>query len=280
MPNEHNDTDLARDPLIELFARLLRAYRDHLNLSRPKLAEALGCSPQWIEKLESGNQKPSIDTACDLDTYYGLHEVFQAIAEAVDGLGKRPRTDLPLGFDVFQVLESQATAIRSYCAQVVEGLLQSEDYARALMGAGQVRAKLEERVETRLARQNILARDTPPRLSVILDESVLRRPVGGPKVMYDQLAYLLDVATNSTNIQLRVLPFDRISWASTDGSFKILSLADGPDVAYFEGTGVGVVLRALDQVAEAGLRFDLVLGEAPTRAETIDMIARALEDYT
>jgi transcriptional regulator with XRE-family HTH domain len=280
MPNAHNDTDLARDPLIELFARLLRAYRDHLNLSRPKLAEALGCSPQWIEKLESGNQKPSIDTACDLDTYYGLHEVFQAIAEAVDGLGKRPRTDLPLGFDVFQVLESQATAIRSYCAQVVAGLLQTEDYARELMGAGQARPKLEDHVMSRLARQSILARDTPPRLAIILDESVLRRPIGGSEVMSNQLTHLLDIASHATNIQLRVLPFDRTNWASTDGSFTILSFANGPDVAYFEGTGIGVVLRTLDQVTEAGLRFDLVLGEALARAESIDLIARALEDYT
>ncbi|KAB2348483.1 helix-turn-helix domain-containing protein [Actinomadura rudentiformis] len=280
MPNEHDGGGLARDPLIELFARLLRGYRDHRKLSRPKLAEALGCSPQWIEKLESGGQKPSLDTARDLDTYYGLYEVFQAIAEAVEDLGKRPRTDLPLGFDVFQVLEAQANAVRSFCAQVVPGLLQTEDYARALMGAGQVRAKLEDRVRARLARQSILARDNPPRMSVILDESVLRRPVGGPKVMHDQLIYLLDVATHAVNVQLRVLPFERISWASTDGSFTVLSFADGPDVAYFEGTGVGVVLQAPDEVADAGLRFDLVLGEALTRAESIDVITTALEGYT
>ena len=280
MPSEHNGDGLARDPLMGLFARISRGYRDHHKLSRPKLAEALGCSPQWIEKLESGNQKPSVESAADLDTYYGLHEVFQAIAEAVEDLGKRPRTDFPLGFDVFQMLESQAIAIRSFCAQVVDGLLQTEDYARALMGAGRVHAKLEDRVSGRLARQSILARATPPHLGVVLDESVLRRPVGGAKVMNGQITSLLKVATSAANVQLRVLPFDRINWASTDGSFSVLSFVDGPDLAYFEGTGVGVVLQTPDEVADARLRFEVVLGEALPYAESIDWITRALEDYT
>jgi hypothetical protein len=146
-------------------------------------------------------------------------------------------------------------------------------------GNVQAHPKLEDRVQTRMARQSILTRDTHPHLALVLDEATLRRPIGGPEVMREQLSHLLDIVTHSTSIQLRALPFDRANWASTDGSFTLLSFVDGPEVAYFEGTGAGVVLRGLDQVTEAALRFDLVLGEALPQAETRDLIARALEDY-
>jgi transcriptional regulator with XRE-family HTH domain len=269
--------DYTRDPLIRAFGAVLRSYRASAKLSRPQLAEALGCTYQWIEKLETGT-KPSVETAIDLDTYFGIPEgTFEKMADEAERAGKQAST-LP-GFPAFLRLEERALFIRSFVCQVVPGLLQIAEYARGVMGAGQVRDGLDELVAQRMQRQRILHRDRPPRLALVLDESVLRRPIGGPKVMHDQLAHLEYVIQHEPHIQIRMLPFDRPTWASLDGSFTILGFGDGPDVAYVEGPTNSQLLRDPDRVADTAVRFDLVMGEALTGSESLAMIQRAREGY-
>ncbi|MBE1530362.1 helix-turn-helix domain-containing protein [Actinomadura algeriensis] len=269
--------DLTRDPLIRVFGAVLRSYREAAKLTRPQLAEALGCTYQWIEKLETGT-KPSIETAIDLDTFFAIKEnTFRKMADEIERAGKQAM--LPPGFPAFLKLEERALSIRSFVCQVVPGLLQTADYARGVMGAGQVRDGLDELVAQRVHRQRILERERPTRLAFVLDESVLRRPIGGPGAMHDQLAHLEYVIHHEPHIQIRMLPFERITWASLDGSFTILKFGDGPDVAYLEGPTSSQLLRDPDRVADTAVRFDLVMGEALTGSESLDMIRHAREGY-
>ncbi|WP_019632148.1 helix-turn-helix domain-containing protein [Actinomadura atramentaria] len=280
MPTEPGD--LTRDPLIRAFGELLRRCREEWKegkLSRRQLAERLGCTYQWIEKLETGT-KPSVETAIDLDTFFfaPFGRPFETIAREIELAGKQVAM-LP-SFPAFLSLEKRALSFRSYECQVVPGLLQTEDYARGVMGSGQARDGLTALLAQRLDRQGILTRDRPPRLSFVLDESVLHRPIGGPKVMHDQLAYLERIITTTAHIQIRMLPFSRLTWAAFDGSFLVLSFPDGPDVAYVEGPSSSQLQRDPDAVADTAIRFDLVLGEALTSAESLTMIRQAREGYS
>lgn len=276
MPKEQSD--LTRDPLIRTFGAVLRSHRETAKLSRPQLAKALGCTPQWIEKLETGQRPPSEATATDLDTYFQLPaRTFFVMWDEIKREGKQ-LSFLP-GFDIFIEHEGRANWVRSFVTQVIPGLLQTEAYARGVMGSGQTRDSLDELVTKRMRRQAVLRRDDPPGLVFVLDESVLHRPVGGRAVMYEQLSYLKDVAENSPNIHIGILPFSSITWAGLDGSFTILGFADKSDVVYLEAPGTGQLIAAPEQVTSYAVRFDLVMGEALPSAESLKMITRVLEGY-
>ncbi|MQY04220.1 helix-turn-helix domain-containing protein [Actinomadura macrotermitis] len=269
---------LIRDPLIRVFSTVLRAYREHARLTRPQLAEALGCTYQWIEKLETGT-KPSVDTAIDLDTFFQLSgKPFAEMAREIERIGKK---SVPVpGFPEFLMLEERALSMQSFDAQVIPGLLQTEEYARGVIGAGQMRSNLDEMVMKRLKRQLILGGEKPPRLGFVIDESALHRPIGGPKVMQDQLLHLEELVTGFPNVQIRMLPFERVIWAALDGSFKVMSFADGPQIAYVEGPGCSQLIREPDAANESAVRFDLVLGEALSIGESLGMIRRSREGYS
>jgi transcriptional regulator with XRE-family HTH domain len=268
-----------RDPLIRTFGAVLRAYREAAGLSRPQLAEALGCRPGWIEKLETAQKPPSEATADDLDVYFkcGPARTFWTMWREIRRTGKH--LVLPPGFSGFVEQEAKAVAIYGFEAQVIPGLLQREAYARALMDAGQPSDELNDLVAARLSRQAIHEKDKAPRMWFVIDESALHRPVGGPKAMREQLSHLADLATNLSRIHIRVLPYKSVTWAGLDGSFTILELPDRHKVAYLESPGSGCLVNDPDRVGAATVRFQLVMGEALPTDESLNMIMRALEDY-
>lgn len=265
-----------RDPLIRIFGTVLRGYREVAGLSRPQLADALGCTYAWIEKMETGT-KPSVDSAIDLDTYFKIPtKPFQKMAEEIERMGKR--LAFPPGFPKFVAQEAKATAIYGFEAQVMPGLLQQEPYARSIMDAGQVPDELDALVAARMGRQALLANPKPPRMWFVIDESALYRPAGGREVIHEQLTYLAHVMANVSNVQVRILPFDSVTWAALDGSFKILEMPDGHKVAYLESAGSGQLVHDPDRVEAASVRFHLVMGEALPAAASLKRVMRALED--
>src|SRR3954453_12716784 len=173
----------------------LRRLRTRADLSMSKLAKALGCTPQWVFQLEQSDKPVPEQSALDLDTYFrtdGWEEndgLFHRIYTAIRRAGRR-RALLP-GFEAYVKQEAQAVFIRGYAAQVVPGLLQTPSYAVGVMNPDDPAETLEARVSGRLDRQAILLRDRPPRSHFVLDESVLHRQIGGPKVMGEQLDQLI-----------------------------------------------------------------------------------------
>ncbi|WP_344591347.1 helix-turn-helix transcriptional regulator [Actinomadura vinacea] len=275
-----DDGGYTRDPLLRSFGAVLRAHREAAGLSRPQLAEALGCRPGWIEKLETAQKPPSEATADDLDVFFntGPGRTFWTMWREIKREGKNLAA--PPGFDKYTELEAEAGAIRKFDPQVVSGLLQTPAYARATLITGQPLDEVEGHVATRMERQEHLACNKNPRKWFVLDEAALRRPVGGAAVMRDQLERLIVVATSDPRTEIRVLPFSSVTYAGLDGSFTVLTLVGGVDVAYHEGPEISQVIEDGATVAEFRVRFDLVMGEALRNDESLALIRKILEDYT
>ncbi|MUN38293.1 helix-turn-helix domain-containing protein [Actinomadura litoris] len=277
MPNEQ--AGYTRDPLLRTFGAVLRAHREAAGASRPQLAQALGCQPGWIEKLETAQKPCSEATADDLDVYFQTPKrVFWKMWLEIKREGKHVAA--PPGFSRYAEIEAKAVAARFFEAQVVPGLLQTPAYARAVLNSGLAPEMLEERVASRMERQEILARDDAPRMWYVLDEAILHRCVGGPLVMAEQLDRLIDVTETNPKIEVRMLPFSSVTYAGLDGSFFVLSLPMGIDVAYHEGPEVSQIIEDAATVAEYRVRFDLVMGESLPTGGSLKMIKMALEDYS
>ncbi|RAY12878.1 hypothetical protein DPM19_22960 [Actinomadura craniellae] len=279
MTMEPTPAEFTRDPLLRAVGALLRSYREGADLSRPKLAAALGCTPQWLELIETGKKPISEQTARDLDTYFKTpNQTFWTMWREVKREGRHLTS--PPGFQGFVRKEAIATWMNCFEAQLIPGLLQTREYADALMNVGQPADDLDALISQRVDRQAILNRETPPRLSFVVDEAALRRPVGGPKVMREQLEHLLDVVSSHPNVQVRVLPFDSVTWAGLDGAFTVLGLPDSTKLAYLESIGLGQLISDPHTVEATQVRFGLVTGEALPRNASRKMISQALEGYT
>jgi transcriptional regulator with XRE-family HTH domain len=198
-----------------ILGRQLQALREKAGLSYEQAAEAIYSSSYTVRRMEraEGGLKPL--TVKSLLMAYGITDVreidtFLGLARDASKPGWWHSYDdvLPSWFKVAVGLEESASLIRAYEPQVVPGLLQTEDYARAITTAsfpGATEDETERRVALRLARQELLRRPAPPEYWVVLDETVLRRPVGGRDVMRSQLARLIEAAEPG-NITIQVIP--------------------------------------------------------------------------
>ena len=243
--------------------------------SQDALATRLGFDRTVITKAESGHRPPSIDVltawcqACGLDT-----ELFVRMAR----LARRGDGPVPTWFEDWLRAEGEAHALRIWQPLIIPGLLQTADYAQALfLAAGAEDVMAEEMVATRLERQAILDRAEPPHLVTVLDESVLRRLVGSPAVMCDQLTHLADMAQRAA-ISVEIVPASTGANAGLSGGFQLASCDGAPDVLNIDGVeDVTEERRAL--VRHATRIFDLVRGDALPRAASRALILEVAEQW-
>ncbi len=179
-------------------------------------------------------------------------------------------------------LEAAARSVRAYEQQVIPGLLQSEDYAIAMIRAARLSdtpREIDRRVHVRLARQSLLIQDDPIDLWVVLDEAVLSRPVGGDEVMRDQLVRLIE-AQKLPNVTIQILPFAAGAHAGMDGTFAILDFpeAEDPDVVYAENATGGLFLEKSDELKKYHSIFDTISSTALTPEESTKMIEMLVEE--
>ncbi|WP_329094361.1 helix-turn-helix domain-containing protein [Actinomadura citrea] len=253
------------------FGTELRRMREKAGLTGRQLADALGCTPQWISTMESG-RKVSEQSAHDLDTYFKTDGIFHRLWKLANDV--ELQTSLPPGFPEYAERENKASSIRIFSALLVNGLFQNEEYARAILGSDRVTG-IDELVEQRLARQAVLLRDPPPFVCFTLDETVLHRMVGGRGVMKGQLKFLLELGERR-NIMLNVVPQQLGYHAGLGGSFTILGF-DGAALAYSESAGVGTLIERPDKVTGFALRWEMVRGNALPLKESQAVIRTALE---
>jgi len=191
------------------------------------------------------------------------------------------RDVLPNPYEVYIGLEGGAASIRNFEPVVVPGLLQTEEYARAMFRSGPReldRDEVERRVEVRLARQEILTHDDRPRLWAVIDEAVIRRLVGGPAVMRDQLRHLVDAAEQGkTTIQ--VVPYRAGAHAGTTGPFVILDFPEptDPAVVYVETLAGDIYLEQHADVDRYILAFDRLLAAALHPDDSVRLIEQAAD---
>jgi len=262
-----------------VFGAELRYYRERAGLSQTDLAALVNVSHDVISKIENGERPPAKDFPERLDTVPAL-DSRGGLARLWSNLRKGLRHRAIAGwFQPWTHFEAQAATLRSYEPLLVPGLLQTEEYARAILAArhGGKHDDLDDQVAVRMDRQAILARADAPQLWCVVDEGVLHRPVGGPKVMHDQLGHLTDLAENPrTTIQ--VIPASAGAHAGLLGGFVIADLDGSPGMVYLETAAEGQIADSPAIVAHAMLRFDALRSEALPRAASRDLIMKVAED--
>jgi transcriptional regulator with XRE-family HTH domain len=195
---------MARDfdqSALVMFARELQAARSRAGMSRELLATKINYSPSLIGMVESCRRVPGLDFARRCDQVFGTTGTFERMQEHL-------RTaPFPAGFRPFVEYEARATALRGFEHVLVPGLVQTAEYARAVLATrpNTSEEQVDEFVTARLERQVILDRDEPPLLWLVIDEAVLHREVGGAKVMHDQLVHLAEMSERP-NITIEVIP--------------------------------------------------------------------------
>jgi hypothetical protein len=178
--------------------------------------------------------------------------------------------------------EAEAFSMSIYQCLVVHALFQTKDYARAVLRAMRpqlTQEQIERRVELRMARQSVLTRDKPPALWVVLDEAVLRRLIGGPEVMRQQLERLSEVGA-SPNVTLQLLPFTSGEHAGLGGEFTIIGFPDpgDPNVVYVEIPNNDLWLEEPASVREYDHLFDLLRAAALSPAESAGFITKVAKE--
>jgi Domain of unknown function (DUF5753)/Helix-turn-helix domain len=267
----------------------LRRLREARAVTREQAGWEIRSSDSKISRMELGRVSFKRRDVEDLLTLYGVtsEDVRAELVTLAERANKRGWWHqygdvLANWFQSYVGLEAAASVIRTYEVQFVPGLLQTRDYARAVTRLGHPRIKIEElerRVEVRIARQQLLTRPHPPQFWAVVDEAVLRRPMGGVEIMRAQLEALIDF-TRLPNVVVQVMPFASGGHAAAGGAFSILRFPDQdlPDVVYIEQLSSALYLdrrEDLDLYAEAIERL-YVEAEPPDR--TPEILRRVIKD--
>jgi transcriptional regulator with XRE-family HTH domain len=270
-----------------LLGSQLRQLREAKGIGREEAGYAIRASDSKISRLELGRVGFKERDVSDLLTLYGVtderdrEELLSLAAQAnAPGWWHRYSDVLPSWFEVYVGLEEAAARIRAYEVQFVPGLLQTEDYARAVTVLGHPDASAEEiqrRVTLRMTRQRLITAEDPPRLWAVVDEAALRRPVGGGEVMREQLRHLVEL-TGLPNVTLQVVPFEHGGHAAAGGPFSILRFSepDLPDVVYLEQLTSALYLEKHDDIDRYLAVMERLCLEAEPVSATPDILKRIL----
>ncbi len=272
--------DPAVSPL-RVFGAMLRHYRVHAGMSQEQLGARVRCSGDLIGKIENGQRAPGeqLTRACDelaeLKTGGALGELRALLKNYLK------ERAFPGWFQDWPGNEAHAKILRWFELVAVPGLLQTEDYARAMLRT-QVLAtddETDEKVAARMDRQVILTRDNPPMLWVLLDEGVLRRPVGGREVMAGQLRHLVESAARP-NIVIQVIPAGVGAHQGMSGNFIIADFEAGPPVAYQDTAARGQIIEAADDIAAITLLWDTLSADALPRSASAELLEEVATAWT
>lgn len=257
-----------------LFGARVRRLRTAAGLTQAELGHLTHVVSTRITQIErASGAKPTLDLARALDAALGADELLVELWPYVY------REAFPDWSRKFMTYSETALVLRQYAAHVVPGLLQTEDYARAVLSLDALLTgteQLEERVTARMGRQERLDAPDRPELCVILDEAVLRRPIGGHAVMRAQLARLLDAA-EERHITVQVLPFDQGGHEAMGGSLTILGMPDGLEVAYTEGADYGQLIEEPTNVGRYRVIYDRLRAAALPPLMSLDVIRSTME---
>ena len=273
-----------------ILGRQLKALREKAGLSYPEAAEAILSSEWTVRRYEGaeGGLKPL--TLKSMLIAYSVTDVreidaFLSLARDASKPGWWHRYDdvLPSWFKVAVGLEESASLIRAYEPQVVPGLLQTENYVRAITAASfpsENEDDWERRVALRLARQDLLKRPAPPQYWVVLEETVLRRPIGRKDDMRGQLKYLIEAA-GRPDITIQVLPFSAGWHPAMYGMFNIFRFPDNamPDVVYSEALTSAYYLNQPHETAKYTEAIDRMAAQAATPDQTVTILRKILKEH-
>ena len=268
-PSEQIDP---RTSMAAYFAYEIRRHRELRGLSQEQLAKELFSTRATIQAYESQRRRPGPEFAKELDQFFGTDLHFRTLWFHAQ------REHLKQWLEKYVHHEAQAIQIKTFQPLLVPGLLQTPDYARAVLAAGRGPAD-EDLVRARLERQAIITREAPPAplIWVVLDEAALLRPMGGRDVMVEQLAHLLDLMRLS-NVTIQVVPLAIGAYHGTAGGFQILTV-EGRDIAYADAHLGGRLIEEDAEVEHLKTRYDWIRARALSVDATADLITRTMERF-
>ena len=267
--------------------RELRRLREAAGLTAESVAAQLGWHRSKMIRVELGHSRV---TQRDVGDLLKIYQASDEDSQVLTVLARQARQKgwwnaygdvLP---DDYVGFEAEAAVISSFESLYVPGLLQTEEYARAIIQAGRTTAdpdEVDRRVAARTARKALLSRDVPPRLWIVLDEAAVRRVVGGPRVMRGQIARLLEACAHPA-IEIQILPFVAGAHAAMGGPFTILDYADpklDPTIVYVDNDATTALLEEEEQVARHRLVFDHLRAKALDPDKSGDFLTRVAEEY-
>jgi transcriptional regulator with XRE-family HTH domain len=274
-----------------LLGAQLRRLREGKGISREDAGWEIRSSGSKISRIELGRVSFKERDVADLLTLYGVTDSEErgsllSLARQANAPGwwHHYSDVLPSWFQAYLGLEAASALIRTYEIQFVPGLLQTPEYARAVILLGHAGASCEEidrRVELRTHRQQILSRPRPPHLWAVVDEAVLRRPIGGPAVMRGQLEALIE-ASRQPHVQLQIMPFHKGGHAAAGGPFAILRFPEPelPDVVYVEQLTSALYLDKRDDVDHYAMAMERVCVDAEPPSETATFLGKLLQEMS
>ncbi|MBL1104142.1 helix-turn-helix domain-containing protein [Streptomyces sp. 5-8] len=275
-----------------ILGRQLEELRTQAGLSYAEAGTAIGVSHSTIRRMEAAKvARLRLADAEKLLQVYGVtdQEEIDTFLQSVREANKRGwwhayRDVMPDWFAAYLSLEQAAVQIRAYENQFVHGLLQTEDYARALLTAAHPHVPAEaaeRRVALRMRRRELLARQAPPRLWVVMDETVLRRPVGGPEVMRAQIDHLIEVG-RLPHVTVQLMPFANgphpALWAGAYHLFRFRA-RELPDIAYLNGLVGAVYLDKADEVVVYREALDRLSAQAASGRKTESLLAALRKEW-
>lgn len=263
----------AESPL-RVFGAMLRHYRTAAGLTPEELGARVYLSASQIRKVEDGTRTPTeaLTQACEALPELNTHGALTTLRQILkDHLRHRA---YPGWFQAWPDHESHARRLRNFELAVVPGLLQTAAYARAILSTrvGATEEELAEAVAARLERQQILDREQPPELWVLLDEAVLRRPVGGPGVMTEQLEFLA-MAAKQPHIVIQVIPLTAGAHEGMrGGAFVLADFVDSLTLGYQDTAVTGQIVEDTNQVEALAVTWDTLRLEALPRSASLELM--------
>ncbi|MFJ5935446.1 Scr1 family TA system antitoxin-like transcriptional regulator [Streptomyces sp. NPDC093071] len=261
--------DPSASPL-DYYGAELRRLRELAKLNQSQLGDIVYCTGSLIGQIETAKKVPTRRFSEQLDAALMTGGTFSRL------VGLVLRCQLPTWFQPYADMEARATYISSFQPQLVVGLLQTEAYARAVLGV-RTEGDLDAKVAARIDRQRILERETPPLMWVVLTEAVLRQEVGGKQVMREQLAHLLRMQEHDW-VKIQILPFAAGAHAGLLGEFNLLRFDDDPDIVYTEDFVQGHMTADQAAFRQGSLRYDHLQAAALSVEDSAALIARVMEE--
>ena len=258
-----------------LFGELLRHFREAALLTQEGLAREIPCDRSLVARVEAGTRVPQDTFAKKCDELLGTGGALGRLWGRIDWY---PQVEHPDWFRRRAEMDAVAVALHAYQERVIPGLLQTEDYARALFSRVADGNEAEDRVRARLSRQQRFLQADGPMYVVVLDESCLRNVVGGPAVMRAQCAHLLSVGRRP-NIRIQVAPADVPELVRPNASLSLITLPDGHRWVYSETVDRGYFNDDPAVYARHGQTYDALRADAPSARESAALISDAMEGY-
>jgi len=261
----------------------LRRLRNDAGVTREETSEQTGINPATLYRIERAKARPQMRTLVAMLNLYQVDDETRGyLTELCHDATKQGwllpfHADLPEEYTAYISFEDEAQCVRNYESLYIPGLLQTEDYARAVICGGWPTAtetEVENRVRTRMERRAVLTKESPLRFWAVLDEAALRRTVGGPDIMRAQLDHLLDAA-KTPNVTLQMIRFGAGAHPGMPGQFVVMEFSDplDTDLIYIDSLAGEMFLESDDEISRFRSNFDTLVAVAASPNDSAEFIA-------